>query len=501
MGEQARLLVVTDEWKPMEALAEFLRGEGQYSVECVAQSGPDPDLGQFEAVFVYVHSIMEAHVEEALIDYVLDGGRLIVFHHTIASAKVANPDWLRFVGIHIAPRDDPHYPWLVVQGTHTLVNLAPGHYITTHGVDYDRMIEYRSSDAPSVSSAYPALDLPETEVFLNQHFADGRAKTVLFGFRVTHPETGKVIMQDRSGWYKPAGKGWLFYLQPGHAASDFRHRAFGQIILNCLHWKPDRALTTVPVVQEAVREPGLPTSVEYYALESDPEGWVDITPGPDLTGWQEYPWPPGDAPTEAFRRKPPQWHADAERGVLLCDGRTHAHLLTERVYRDFCLHVEWRFVDRDRIGHNSGVFVRMLPGQRVMHQVETRYGKVGVVMGSVLADGELRCLGVAKPGKGGRWRAVWPHVPRAWAAHIVHRGQTPRTEVPESFGASAPVAVHGPGEWNTYEITCTGSRIVVRTNGLVSSIADNCRVPEGAVGFESEGYAIEFRNIKLKELG
>jgi len=240
--DRQSVLIVADEWEPMEALSDLLRTEGDYGVQHIDQSSPDLDLGQFGAVFVYVHAVLKAHVEDALIDYALGGGRLIVLHHAIASAKVANPGWLRFAGIHIAPRDDPDHPWRVVQGTHTLVNLQPEHYVTSHGVYYDRMVEYTPSDVPSVPGTYPALDLHNTEVFLNQHFTDGREKMVLLGFQVTDPQAGVVITQDRSGWYKPVGKGWLFYLQPGHAASDFRHTGFGQIILNCLDWEPGLAI-------------------------------------------------------------------------------------------------------------------------------------------------------------------------------------------------------------------------------------------------------------------
>ena len=70
---------------------------------------------------------------------------------------------------------------------------------------------------------------------------------------------------------------------------------------------------------------------------------------------------------------------DVETGTLLCDGTTHTHLLTETLYRDFVLHVEWRFVDPME-DYNSGVFIRMVPGPRVMHQVEMRRGKVGVTV-------------------------------------------------------------------------------------------------------------------------
>ena len=61
-----------------------------------------------------------------------------------------------------------------------------------------------------------------------------------------------------------------------------------------------------------------------------------------------------------------------------------------------------------------------------------------------------------------------------------------------------PAVVHPPGAWNRYEITCIGPTIVVRTTGTVSSVTDNCQVRAGAIGFESEGYAIEFRNIRVQ---
>ncbi|MEZ4859803.1 MAG: ThuA domain-containing protein [Caldilineaceae bacterium] len=232
------VLIVADEWEPMHVLTARLQAEGGCQVRCVEQGKLDCDLTQFKAVFVYVHSVLAARVEDVLIDYALAGGRLIVLHHAIASAKVANPKWLEFLGIHIAPRDDPAYPWRVVVGTHTLVNLQPNHYITSHKVTYDRVVEYVPSDEPSAPGLYPALDLIDTEVFLNQHFTDGRAKTVLFGFQITDPQTGQLYAQDRSGWIKPIGQGWIFYLQPGHAATDFQHQSFGQIVLNCLDWEP-----------------------------------------------------------------------------------------------------------------------------------------------------------------------------------------------------------------------------------------------------------------------
>ena len=232
------VLIVADEWKQLEPLAEFLRTEGDFDVRRIDQKDLGEGLSAYHAVFMYIHGPFNTAAEKALIDYATGGGRLVVLHHGIASARVRNPDWLRMAGIAIAPRDDPKRPWRVIaQTTHTLVNLQPNHYITSHKVTYDRTVEYASSDCPGAPAKLPAIDLPNTEVFINQQFTDGQEKTVLFGSTCTDPQTGRTVMQDRGGWYKPAGRGRLFYLQPGHAESDFRNRNYCQIILNCLTWE------------------------------------------------------------------------------------------------------------------------------------------------------------------------------------------------------------------------------------------------------------------------
>jgi hypothetical protein len=229
-------LIVADEQEAMHALAASLRSQGGVESKVVDQKGLPPDLADRPAIFMYVHGGLKAATERALIAYTRAGGRLVILHHGLASARRNNPDWLAFTGMHIAPRNHPTHPWRVVGNTtHTLVNLQPKHYITSHKVTYDRTVEYTSSDSPAQPAEFPALDLPDTEVFLNQHFTDGREKTVLFGFLCRDGD--RTIMQDRSGWLKPSEKGWIFYLQPGHRAEDFKNKNYVQIILNCLTWE------------------------------------------------------------------------------------------------------------------------------------------------------------------------------------------------------------------------------------------------------------------------
>ena len=236
-----RVLFVADEWKQLAPLIAFLQAEGGATVEMSDQKDLPEGLAPYHAVFMYIHGPMTPETERALVRYATIGGRLVVLHHGMASARAKNPEWLKMAGIAILPRDDPKTPWRVVAPvTHTLVNLRPDHYITSHNVKYDRKVKYQSPDAAGPAGEFPAFDLPDTEVFLNQQFTDGSEKTVLFGSTCADPQTGAAIMQDRGGWYKPVGRGWLFYLQPGHAESDFRNHSYCQIILNCLTWRPEK---------------------------------------------------------------------------------------------------------------------------------------------------------------------------------------------------------------------------------------------------------------------
>ena len=36
------------------------------------------------------------------------------------------------------------------------------------------------------------------------------------------------------GWLRPAGKGWVIYLMPGHTVHDFENPIYGRIVLNAI---------------------------------------------------------------------------------------------------------------------------------------------------------------------------------------------------------------------------------------------------------------------------
>jgi len=60
--------------------------------------------------------------------------------------------------------------------------------------------------------------------------------------------------------------------------------------------------------------------------------------------------------------------------------------------------------------------------------------------------------------------------------------------------------VRPAGEWNTIEITARGKALTLWVNGAVTREVKDGGHPRGLVGVEGEGFRIEFRNLKVKEL-
>jgi len=229
--------IVHDEAEPMEMLGAALESAG-YTTFVEEQTPFVQRLRDIvpRAIFMYVHGDMSSGVEIDLINYAAKGGRLIIMHHGIASAKVRSRRWLPFLGISILSRDHATHPWRVLRGDVQVVNLRRDHYVTTHKVEYPHKVSYRPSDEPSTEQDLDGFTLPDTEMFLNQHFTDGRRKTVLIGSQIV--VDGETYAQDRAGWMMPMGSGHVFYFQQGHRAEDFQNPTFMQILLNAVSWKP-----------------------------------------------------------------------------------------------------------------------------------------------------------------------------------------------------------------------------------------------------------------------
>lgn len=194
------------------------------------------------------------------------------------------------------------------------------------------------------------------------------------------------------------------------------------------------------------------------ALESSPSGWKDIMPPASLQGWTRAP----------FMTKEPlnpqsQWKADPS-GLLICEGdKGHEFFYLNRELANFIFHAEWRFVPiPDGKGYNSGVMARNSADGAVWIQGQTGDASGGFLMGSAPVNGATQRINT-------------------------------RAQIKEN-------RVKPAGEWNVYEIRAEGPKMTLWVNGDVTAAVDNLDVLKGYIGLEAEGYRIEFRNLKLKEL-
>lgn len=241
-AQAGEVLIVADEWPQMDVLGAYLEEEGGFTVETAEPEALPEDLSPYEGIIQFVHGALGDEPAARMMNFTRNGGRLVVLHHGISSGKANTQGWLNFLGIKLdrANNSTKRYTW-VHDVDITIVNLNPNHYITHNGVEYEETATYHSSDRPSEPVRGLALTFNNSEAFLNHQFTDGRAKTVLFGLLYQDPNTRAVYQQDRAGWLKRVGSGYVFYFQPGHITADFEKDAYCQIIQNCFTWQPHAA--------------------------------------------------------------------------------------------------------------------------------------------------------------------------------------------------------------------------------------------------------------------
>ncbi|MFH1715835.1 MAG: ThuA domain-containing protein [Planctomycetota bacterium] len=234
-ARQPEVIIVQDELPQMEVLAKFLREKGNLSVTITDQKSFPEDLSAYQAVIVFIHKDLEEKTEKSIIDYTMNGGKLICLHHSISSKKAENKFYFDLLGMRLdkGPMEAGGYKWKA--SSWSLVNLNQQHFITNSGVNWDRKTIYTPSDYPSTEGVYPSIAFKEdSEVFVNHKFTDGREKVVLCGIIYHDTETDKTYMQDRGAWIKKQGKGTIFYFMPGHTVSDYENTNVTQIILNAV---------------------------------------------------------------------------------------------------------------------------------------------------------------------------------------------------------------------------------------------------------------------------
>jgi hypothetical protein len=212
------------------------------------------------------------------------------------------------------------------------------------------------------------------------------------------------------------------------------------LVVSLMGW----GATMVPMLAEPVETAVVPTSK------------VALFDGKSLTGWTFV--------SEA--KEPPAasiW--SVKDGSIVCQGKPNGYARTLRKYRDYQLHLEWRFPSGPG---NSGVFLH-LGGE---DKVWATCLEVQLLTG---AAGEVRCNGGSRVQEltGGSNIAV----PRRVS------------------GSEKPL-----GEWNHCDIICRGETMTVTVNGVIQNQVTGASVGSGAIGLQAEGKPVEFREIVIEPL-
>jgi hypothetical protein len=158
-----------------------------------------------------------------------------------------------------------------------------------------------------------------------------------------------------------------------------------------------------------------------------------------------------------------QWHIDYAKKQIHCDGNGgHEWLRFNKELTNFTFHVKWRFVPvtTPNPKYNSGVFFRNNLDGSLWHQAQTSLSG-GYIFGLTPVDGKPTRFNLQKDMKENR--------------------------------------VKPAGQWNVFDVRCVGATCTLAVNEEVVNTTQ-VGLEEGYVGLESEGYAIDFKDLKLQEL-
>ena len=194
----------------------------------------------------------------------------------------------------------------------------------------------------------------------------------------------------------------------------------------------------------------------------DETGFVPLFNGRDLTGWV------------SVNCAPETW--SVRDGMIHSTGKPICELRTDRMYENFILELEYQHLEA---GGNAGVFIwgdaLTARGQPFVRAIEVQVLD-GRNTANYTSHGDVFAIHGAKmtpdrPHPGG-WMRSLPSERRARPA----------------------------GEWNHYRITAANGTIKLAVNGKEVSGGYDITPRKGYIHLESEGGAVLYRNLRVKEL-
>jgi hypothetical protein len=184
--------------------------------------------------------------------------------------------------------------------------------------------------------------------------------------------------------------------------------------------------------------------------------------GKNLEGWTKVIKAEKDAcPDKTWR---------VEDGVIKCSGTPFGYLRTQQSYADYKLHVEYRWADTTTPSPNSGIFIFTT-------------GPDNFFLPKAI-EAQL------KMGSAGDWVLL----SKATLNGIENKGiQSVKRQNAE--GSEKP-----RGEWNCVDIIVKGNTAQVSINGVLQNKGVDVYAHAGQICLQSEGGAIDFRNVTLEPL-
>jgi hypothetical protein len=212
------------------------------------------------------------------------------------------------------------------------------------------------------------------------------------------------------------------------------------------------------------------SAILFFALSSFAQS-RSLFNGKDLNGWHiDIP----EMDTNAAAINP----FIIRNGLLVSLGTPQGHLITDSVYQNFRLDIEYRFAGRPG---NCGVLV-FASTPRILYKMFPKSIEVQLMHKNA---GDFWCIGedIAVPDMETR------RGPKAnWG---VTDGKERRVKN-LTDGSEKPL-----GEWNSMTVECVGNSIKVWVNGDLVNYGFNATASKGNIALQAEGSEVEFRTVEL----
>jgi len=168
-------------------------------------------------------------------------------------------------------------------------------------------------------------------------------------------------------------------------------------------------------------------------------------------------------------------------GMLVSMGTPNGHLITDAIYENFKLEVEYRFAG---VPGNCGVLV-FASTPRALYEMFPKSIEVQMMHENA---GDFWCIveDITVPDMETR------RGPRSEWGITEGKG---RRIINLTDGSEKPV-----GEWNNMVIECAGNSIKVWVNGAMVNHGTHCTASKGNIALQAEGSEVEFRKVELTPL-